>query len=77
MTKWYALIGQAWTFIKTYRRELLITLALLSAIELTRRGFSTVTCFVELRYHPLAYDRSGLWDECVGRHMLFPLRLFR
>lgn len=62
-------------FLRSYWKELSIALLLAFAFELTRRGFGTVSCFLDLRFNPVTFDTAGLWEECVERIWLFPFYL--
>lgn len=62
-------------FLRTYWKELLIALCITLSLEFTRRGFGTVSCYLDLRYNPVSFYRFGLWEECVERIWLFPFYL--
>lgn len=59
----------------TKRNAILGIILCLFAIEITRRGFGTVSCYLDLRYNPVSFYRFGLWEECVERIWLFPFYL--
>lgn len=56
------------------KRPWLWIIGLLILLEIIRRSFATLYCYTELRYSPFLIERSGLLEECTGRHLYFPFR---